>query len=218
MGLSIVVAGRSTARCCVPVLPTGPSPVALPTGPHPVGPPARPGVWAIRVCPAPTGRVRPKGPAIPPARVVGPGGGAIPTPCRPAQRADRSTNRAGDVGNGWPVGPTNVAVWGRFTAQWAYFGPDPARWAYQSLSRHAPPAVVAFRSTSRSARSPECVRFVVARPQRAATGPRGQPFPQPGSKALEVVGDPTTSRQAQRADRSTIRVGGMVGPLGRKPC
>jgi hypothetical protein len=47
LGLQIVVAGRSTGRCCVPVhipvLPTGPSPVALPTGPHPDRP-ARPGV------------------------------------------------------------------------------------------------------------------------------------------------------------------------------
>ena len=39
------------------------------------------------------------------------------------------------------------------------------------------------------------------------TGPRGQPFPQPGSKALEEVSDPKPSRQDQRADCSSNRTG-----------
>jgi hypothetical protein len=53
--------------------------------------------------------VRPKGPAIPPARVVGPGR-AIPPTHRPAQRANRSPNRAGHERNCWPVGPAHVVV------------------------------------------------------------------------------------------------------------
>ena len=36
------------------------------------------------------------------------------------------------------------------------------------------------------ARTVGCRQFVFARPQRAASGPKGQPFPQLGSQALEV--------------------------------
>jgi hypothetical protein len=99
-------------------------------------------------------------------------------------------------------------------------GRRPARWTYKSLSRGAPAAVVAFRSTSRWAARPPgrvYVRLVFARPHRAASGPQGQPFPQPGSKALEV-GRSHTIRQAQRADRSTNRTGDAENawPVGPK--
>ena len=68
LGLQIVVAGRSTGRYCVPVhipvLPTGPSPVALPTGPHPDRP-ARPGVCGSCL-PGPNGPpTGPKGQSFP---------------------------------------------------------------------------------------------------------------------------------------------------------
>jgi hypothetical protein len=51
--------------------------------------------------------VRPNGPAVLPSRVAGPGNVATH---RPAQRANRSTNRAGCERNRWPVGPTQVLV------------------------------------------------------------------------------------------------------------
>jgi len=63
-------------------------------------------VWGVVLRPN-RAVVRPKGPAVLPARVVGPGKGIPPTH-RPAQRANRSSNRAGHEKNCWPVGPRHV--------------------------------------------------------------------------------------------------------------
>ena len=58
----------------------------------------RPGIAGLVVVWPERAVIRPNGPAIPPARVAGPGGGSFPTPSRQAQRADHSMNRTGGTG------------------------------------------------------------------------------------------------------------------------
>jgi hypothetical protein len=127
----------------------------------------------------------------------------IPTTSRQAQRADRSAIRGLKRRMVGPLG-RQTWFWGRFMAQladptryparWAGLGECPARWACKSLSRGAPPAVVAFRSTSRCCRP---VRPPLrCRPVHIPIGPLGR------VSAVRACPAPTGRRPAQRASHS----------------
>ncbi len=73
-----------------------------------VGPYGR-GLRAVRNCPARTGRRPAQGASHSPSHGRRPWSRwVIPRPSRQAQRADRSTHRAGDQKNCWHIGPTTV--------------------------------------------------------------------------------------------------------------
>jgi hypothetical protein len=161
------------------------------------------------------------------------GNSCLPAPNgpRPAQRASHSPSqgrrpwRSGDPhtilsgptgrpfhkprgGNGRPVGPIN-------RCRRALHRPLLPSGPHPGVEYRSVPRCVADRSTSQSARSAGCVRFVLARPQRAASGPKGQPFPQPGSKALEV-GDPHNIPSGPTGRPFHESRGGNGWPVGPK--
>jgi hypothetical protein len=113
-------------------------------------------------------------------------------------------------GLGWgtarPVGPINRCR-GALHRPLLRSGP-----AYRSV-----PRCVADRSTSRwAARSAGCVgNSCLPGPNGPRPAQRASHSPSQGRRPWRW-GDPTPFRQAQRADRSTMRVVGIVGPLGRK--
>jgi hypothetical protein len=204
LGLSMVVARRSTGRWCVRVhIPLRCDPVHIPVG----RPPGR--VCAVRSCPPPTDRRPAQRARHSPSQGRRPWR-AVPTTSRQAQRVDRSSNRAGDVWDCWPGGPTTVVL-GTF--------PSPMGWAGGMAGPLGLSMVVARRSTGRW-----CVRvhiplrcdpvhIPVGRPPGRVCAVRSCPLPtgrRPAQRARHSPSQgrrpwraiPTTSRQAQRADRS----------------
>ena len=142
--------------------------------------------------------LRRNGPAIPPARVVGPGG--MPPTHRPAQRANRSSNHAGHERNCWPVGP--------------------ALWAGSAFTRGAS-QTVGPAGPQLGPDRPGLAWSVFSGPERAVVRPKGPAIP-----PARVVGPGSASRQhtvrpngptVPPTARATRRIVGPLGRLGRHP-